>query len=445
MTRIPSWPRSLATRTALVLLVCLAVVQGAGLTIHALDRLDVQRLAEVRNIASRAVMLYRTIVMVSPDQRERVLHELELPPGLSAKLRPTPPDEMMLMSPNMQHLLEANVSLMPVHPRMRPTETVLLGGLGQGRVIIGMHLPNGPWLDAAVKVNPLRPWHSPNFLTAFVLMTAAAAALTIWAVRRLTAPVAALAAAAERLGRDVNAPPMPEDGPLEVAKAAAAFNLMAARIRRFVQDRTFMLTAIGHDLRTPITRLRLRTEFLEDDDLRRKMLTDLDELEAMVAATLAFGREATASEPVTSLDLAVLTRTVLDEAADARPDMADRLHYEGPTHLTVRARSLAVKRAIANLVANAVTYGGSARVKLRQPQAGMVLLDIEDDGPGIPPSELDRVFQPFHRIESSRNRETGGVGLGLPIARNIMRAHGGDVTLSNRPTGGTRATVSLPA
>src|SRR5581483_1776065 len=129
----------------------------------------------------------------------------------------------------------------------------------------------------------------------------------------------------ERLGRDVNAPPMPEDGPLEVAKAAAAFNLMAARIRRFVQDRTFMLTAIGHDLRTPITRLKLRTEFMDDDELRRKMLADIDELEAMVEATVAFGRDATASEPMTSLDLAVLARTVVDEAVDARPELAERL------------------------------------------------------------------------------------------------------------------------
>jgi len=120
------------------------------------------------------------------------------------------------------------------------------------------------------------------------------------------------------------------------------------------------------------------------------------------------------------------------------------LRYEGPEHLTVKARSLAMKRAIGNLVANAVKYGGSAYVKLRPPEAGVVVLDIEDEGPGIPPAELDRVFQPFHRVEVSRNRETGGVGLGLPIARNIMRAHGGDVTLANRPMGGTRATVSLP-
>ena len=446
MTRVPAlWPRSLAARTAFVLLLGLMVVQGAGLAIHALDRIGVQRLAEIRSVASRVMSLYRTIAMASPDQRPRLLRELQLPPGLSAKLRNTPPDEMMLMPQGMQRMLDVNMAAVPLPAGTSPTDTVMLGGPGQGRMIVGLRLPEGLWLSATVKVSELASWLSPNFLMAFGLMTVAAAALTVWAVRRLTGPVAALAAAAERLGRDVNAPPLPEDGPMEVAKAAAAFNLMAARIRRFVQDRTFMLTAIGHDLRTPITRLKLRTEFLDDDELRRKMLIDIDELEAMVAATLAFGRDATTSEPMTSLDLAVLARTVLDEAADAQPDLAEKLDYEGPEHLTVRARSLAVKRAIANLVANAVKYGGSARVRLRAPMDGMVLIDVEDDGPGIPAAELERVFQPFHRVEASRSRETGGVGLGLPIARNIMRAHGGDVTLANRPMGGTRATVSLPS
>jgi signal transduction histidine kinase len=220
---------------------------------------------------------------------------------------------------------------------------------------------------------------------------------------------------------------------------------MAARIRRFVQDRTEMLTAIGHDLRTPITRMKLRAEFIEDDEQRRKMLADLEEMEAMVAATLAFGRDATAGEPVAALDLPELLRTVLDEAGDARPEIAERIGYEGPTRLTLRARPLALKRVFANLVANALTYGGSARVRLRPPQAGFVTVEVEDDGPGIPPPELDRVFEPFHRGEASRNRETGGVGLGLPIARNILRAHGGDVRLANRPGGGARATVLLPA
>ena len=320
----------------------------------------------------------------------------------------------------------------------------MYGGNSWHQVVIGMRLPDGEWLNVRAQLEPLRPWHSPTFLVAFMLMTAAAALLTLWAVRRLTAPVRTLAEAAEALGRDVNAAPLPENGPTEVAVAAVAFNTMAARIRRFVEDRTELLTAIGHDLRTPITRLKLRAEFVEDDEQRGKILADLEELEAMVSATLAFGRDARTTEPVSPLDLAELLRTILDEAGDASPDVLDKLNYEGPAHLTVQARPLALKRVFVNLVANAVNYGGSATVRLVIRDPRMVVVEVEDDGPGIPPGELERVFEPFHRGEPSRNRETGGVGLGLPIARNIMRAHGGDVTLSNRPSGGAKATVTLP-
>ena len=211
-----------------------------------------------------------------------------------------------------------------------------------------------------------------------------------------------------------------------------------------MQDRTELLTAIGHDLRTPITRLKLRAEFIDDEEQRAKIMADLEELEAMVSATLAFGRDVRSGEPVTSVDLVELLRTVLDEAGDARPEAAEALAYDGPAHLPVRVRSLSLKRALSNLIGNAVAYGGAARVRLLPPVDGMLTIEIEDDGPGIPPEELDRVFEPFHRGEPSRNRETGGMGLGLPIARNIMRAHGGDVALANRPQGGVKVTVTLP-
>ena len=169
-------------------------------------------------------------------------------------------------------------------------------------------------------MEPSRPWHSPTFLAAFVLMTAAAALLDPVGGAPADRAGAHAGRGGRALGRDVNAPPLPEDGPTEVAIAAAAFNTMAARIRRFVQDRTELLTAIGHDLRTPITRLKLRAEFIDDDEQRAKMLADLEELEAMVSATLAFGRDAAADEPVSPLDLAELLRTILDETGDARPD-----------------------------------------------------------------------------------------------------------------------------
>jgi signal transduction histidine kinase len=314
-----------------------------------------------------------------------------------------------------------------------------------GGITIGFLLPDtGHWLDVTIAKPPPRPWHSPTFLWAFVVMTFCAAGLSFWAVRQLTGPVATLAAAAERLGRDVNAPPLPEGGPDEVARAASAFNTMASRIRRFVQDRTFLLAAIGHDLRTPITRLKLRAEFIDDDELRDKFLADLDELDTMVSATLAFGRDTSDMEPAVPMDLAALLRVILDETADARPESADGLVLEGTPHITVRARPVALKRAFANLIGNAVKYGSTARVCVATPEPGVATITVEDDGPGVPPDQLERVFDPFYRVEDSRNRETGGTGLGLPIARNIFRAHGGDVVLANRAGGGVRATVTLP-
>ena len=444
MVLLRPWPRSLAARTAFVLLVGLAVVQAAGLTIHAFDRMDLQRLEQARNLSVRVMATYRTVVMTAPEERDLVLRELRQGKEFNAELGRTAPVTPLPQAPfPWQRLLRVNLDMVPMPPKLRPTQIDVLGGPMNGRVVVGLQLPDNSWLNVTARLPQPRPWHSPSMLWAFGLMTLAAAILTLWAVRRLTEPVRTLAAAAEALGRDVNAPPLPETGPSEVATAAAAFNTMAARIRRFVQDRTEMLTAIGHDLRTPITRLKLRAEFMEDDEQRRKMLADLDELEAMVSATLAFGRDAKSTEPVSTLDLAELLRTVVDEATDAWPEAVDRVGYDGPGHLTLRARPLSLKRAFSNLVSNAVMYGGNAVVRLEE-RGDSLFIAVDDDGPGIPPQELERVFEPFHRGEPSRSRETGGVGLGLPIARNILRAHGGDVMLANRPTGGVRATVTLP-
>ncbi len=447
------WPRSLAARTAVVLLAALIAVQVAGLTIDAMERRDLQRLGQIRDVSVRLATLYRRVVITEAGRRGRVLAAIPEPPGVRAALASRPPliiDGGLPLSPeHMARAIRVAMHLVPMPQSQRPPEIIIRGGFDAGRLLVGMRLPQpASWLTVSVRLPPPQPWHSPAFLAAFALMTVVAALLTIWAVRRLTRPLRTLAAAAERLGRDVNAPPLSEEGPSEIATAATAFNTMAARIRRFVEDRTFLLTAMGHDLRTPITRLKLRAEFIEDEDQRQKILADLDEIEAMVNATLDFGRDATAREPAAPIDLALLCQTVLDEAADVRPEAADALAYSGPAHCTARARIGALKRALGNLVNNALAYGGAARLTLVPPEASqkgsLARIEIDDDGPGIPPSDLERVFQPFQRLEGSRNRETGGTGLGLPIARDILRAHGGDVTLANRPGGGTRAVVTLP-
>ena len=442
------WPQSLAGRTALVLLVALTLIQAAGLTIHALDRMDLQRFAQAREISARALSAWRTVVLAPPDRRHQMLAELELPPGLAVELddEPRARRDQPPVPPPIARMLRLDF-LMQGQLRFRPREIITSWQPGSVRFLVSLRLPDGEWFNLRMDLAPPRPWHSDTFLIAFGAMTLAAALLTLWAVRRLIQPVRALAQAADRLGRDVNAPPLPETGPTEVATAAHAFNTMAERIRRFVGDRTQMLAAIGHDLRTPITRLRLRAEFMDDDEQRRKMLADLDEMEQMITATLAFARDDSAAEPTVMVDLAALCRTVLDEAADARPDLADAIAYAGPERLTAPARPAALKRALANLVGNALAYGGAARLDLSVPEAPgqAARIAIDDDGPGIPPGELEGVFQPFRRLENSRNRETGGTGLGLPIARNIFRAHGGDVVLRNRPGGGLVAQATLPA
>ncbi|KAA2215058.1 ATP-binding protein [Teichococcus oryzae] len=444
-------PRSLAGRTALFLTLALMLVQTAGLLIHALDRLDLQRIILSREISSRAFIFWRTAVLANPDRRQTMLYEIDLMRGLRADLSDTP-----AVRPGMPRPPPPLVEMFQVKrwralpPNLRPRALLVAGGEGPRDLIVASQLPDGQWVNLWLTVPVMRPWHSGAFLVAFLMMTGAALALIVWATRRLTRPVSALARAAEQLGRDVNSPPLPEDGPREVATAARAFNTMAERIRRFVGDRTQMLAAIGHDLRTPITRLRLRAEFLEDDEQRRKMLADLDEMETMVNATLAFARDDAATEPSVPLDLAALCRTVLDEAMDARPGLtAEAVTYTGPERLRISARPVALKRALANLVGNALNYGGRVRLRLDgqgpKVEGGLVRLLIEDEGPGIPDDCLEVVFQPFRRLETSRNRETGGTGLGLPIARNILRAHGGDVMLMNRQGGGLSALVTLPA
>jgi signal transduction histidine kinase len=440
------WPRSLANRTALVLLAGLAVVQAGGLLIYTLDRLDLQRLAAAQELGLRISTLYRSVVFAPPEDRAAVLKEIEPSGSFTATLDTAPAGSDLPPSPPfVQRIVRISLAFAPIPQGQRWRDVMVRGIPTERHLVVSLRLPTGEWLNVNVTLRRFLPFLSEDFLIPFVLMSLAAALLVIWAVRQFSAPMRDLAAAAEQLGRDVNAPPLPERGSAEGVKAARAFNVMAERIRRFVRDRTFLLTAIGHDLRTPITRLKLRAEWMEDEEQQHKMLADLDELESMVAATLAFGRDDAAAEALAAVDLAELLRTIGEEAADAQPEEGEHVCYAGPQHQVVRVRPVAMKRALTNLVQNALKYGGKAHIELRPARDGAIVLTVDDDGPGIPPAELERVFEPFHRLEASRNRETGGTGLGLPIARNIVRAHGGDIVLSNRSGGGLRATVTLPA
>ncbi|MHA1597763.1 MAG: sensor histidine kinase [Alphaproteobacteria bacterium] len=304
---------------------------------------------------------------------------------------------------------------------------------------VSVRLSDGSWLNTASPAVRLRPfWWSQGMLS-IILMTLVVIVFSIWAVRRSTVPLALFTQAAERLGHDVNAPPLTEDGPREVRLASIAFNDMQRKLRRFIQDRTQMLAAISHDLRTPITRLRLRAELITDEEQQRKMLSDLQQMEEMISSTLSFARDEATDEVTARFDIAAMLQSLVDDTADS----GVLVSYKGPDRVTFRGRSMALKRAFQNLIDNACQYGGRADVVLQR-REDMLRVTVSDDGPGIPDDEHEKVFAPFYRLENSRSRETGGVGLGLAVARTAIRAHGGDITMEVRDEGGFQVTIDLP-
>ena len=314
-----------------------------------------------------------------------------------------------------------------------------LPGMQEALFRVSVKGADNVWINWRIRLAVDEPRNIIPQLLWLTAISVIVSAIAFIAMRFATQPLGVFASAAERLGVDVNAEPLSEKGPSEVRRASLAFNTMQTRVKRFISDRTQMLAAISHDLRTPITRLRLRAEFVDDDEQRDKMLHDLNEMEAMIAATLTFARDDAAIEPATNVDAAAIVASLCgDHVAAGRP-----VTYTGPDTFDLLVRPLAFKRAIDNFIDNAVKYGKRASVKLI-PAPGGLVIEIDDEGPGIPLSERERVFAPFTRLETSRSRETGGTGLGMTIARNAVRSMGGDVDLINLPQRGLRVRVTLP-
>ena len=304
---------------------------------------------------------------------------------------------------------------------------------------VAVKLSDGQWLSFATTLPQGAPSVSWQFIISMALMGVIVIAVSVWAVRRLTAPLGMLSAAADRLGRDVGAEPLAETGTREMQSAARAFNRMQERLRRLIESRTQMLAALSHDLRTPLTLLRLRAEEVADAEERDKMLATIAEMNEMIGTTLAFARDEVHAEPRRRVDVSALLASVVDDMADAGLPVS----MTPAAPLTHECQPGALKRALTNLLDNAVKYGKRAQAAITS-TAKTIAITIDDDGPGIPEAELPRVFQPFYRVEESRSRDTGGTGLGLAIAQAIVQAHGGELTLANRPGGGLRAAITLP-
>ncbi len=313
------------------------------------------------------------------------------------------------------------------------------GDSPQARYVALVQLQDRSWLSFTP---PERSWGlRANVRIAVIIALGLVATLLVaWiATRQLAGPLQRFASAARRFGDDLRAPPIEVQGPEEIRQAIIAFNTMQAQIQHFVAERTHMLAAISHDLRAPLTRMRLRSEFMEDLDHQRKLIRDVEEMQSMINAALAFFREDTQREPSTAFDLSELLHTIVDDYRDQ--DIA--VDFTGPAHLVYLGRPLGIKRVVVNLLENALKYGRNPAITLTQDDQA-VRIDVSDEGPGIPEAALEQVFAPFFRLEASRNRDTGGVGLGLSAARAIVREQGGELTLRNRDSGGLLAQVVLP-
>ena len=309
----------------------------------------------------------------------------------------------------------------------------------QARYVMLLQLSDNSWLSFTP---PQRSWGMSSALRFAVVIALGLVAtwLVAWfATRQLADPLQRFTNAVQRFGTDLNAPAIEVEGPHEIRQAIIAYNTMQAKIQQFIAERTHMLASISHDLRAPLTRIRLRCEFLEDIDQQRKLIRDTDEMQSMINYALGFFRDEARQEPATSFDLSELLQTVIDDYSD----QGIVVDFSGPAHLVYFGRPVDIKRITANVLENAVKYARHPRIELIN-DLRTVRIEVSDEGPGIPESELENVFVPFFRLEPSRNRNTGGVGLGLSSARAIARKHGGDLLLQNRNGGGLFAQIELP-
>jgi len=279
----------------------------------------------------------------------------------------------------------------------------------------------------------------PSLMLNVILLVAVLVIALYVVARSITLPLSRLALAADNLGRSILQPKLAEEGARELRDAARAFNTMQDRLHRYLDSRTRVLAAMSHDLKTPLTRLRLQVETqIEDPALQGRFGKELDEMESMVRGALALFRGLNDEEALEPVDVDLLLETVRGEFAEMGKDVTLEGHALGP----LSGKPQALKRCITNLVDNAVKFGGRTRMLVRD--GAQLEISVCDDGPGIPADQLEKVFEPFYRLESSRNRDTGGSGLGLSIARDVAQAHGGSLLLRNRPEGGLEARLTLP-
>ncbi|MFG1351674.1 ATP-binding protein [Xanthobacter autotrophicus] len=456
------WPRSLAGRLVLLLVATLAIAQLLLITVLQTQN-DSVIVGIVRGQAlSQTVTLVRLIETMEPEDVDRLTSAFGSR-GLCAWVSPKPPTPrtMTRAEESLANLLSRRLhGVAPGRPEVHidtdgtfdrncperpgdepPWREASTQGQrpGYGAVALSVPLSDQRWLHLKALVSLPGIWNRATLLS-FLISSLAVSFVTVACVRLQTRSLRSLADASERLGRGERVTALDLRGPAEVAAATLAFNTMQQRLSQFMHDRMRLLAAISHDLRTPLTTLRLKAEFVDDQEVRADIVATIDELVAICEATLAFTRAEAISEDTQTVDLDALCADVVEEFASVGADA--QMTPGSPFRLP--CRPVALRRALRNLLDNAVRYGHSARVSVLEPGPGTVTIRVEDAGTGLAEDLIEEAFKPFVRLEPSRSTETGGMGLGLAIARSIVKAHGGELTLANRPGGGLKAEMILP-
>ena len=464
--------KTLKSRVLIVLVTWLALSHLAGLWLYARQHEAAASLLQDTLLADRIALTAQLLEQASPADRRALLAKLTSPLVKVARLDTA--DQMPPMGEGTRpHHFEHLVALFldrPSHDglkieyrpvsRDKPAQTLQAmfsatlnpgphhlpaGTLDEirsvGTVTSEIGLRDGATIAFTTPLLTVDPFSPAKFWGPLLALLCSVLVSGAWMMTRATTPLVDLANAAERLGTDIHATPLPERGAIEVRAAARAFNVMQERIQRLLEDRSAFAAALAHDIGTPITRLVLRMEELPESDTRTKIASDIDQMRRMIQSTLNFARSEFEAEPSERVNLSILVQSIVDDMAD----MGASVGIVGTTQVNLMSKPVALRRAIANVVENAVKYGGRASIAVTaQSEGSTVSITVDDDGPGIPPALHEDAFRPFRRLGSGAETEPAGSGLGLSVARSVARTLGGEVALSNLPTGGLRVTITLP-
>ena len=453
-------PQSLFGQTLVVLLAGLVVSHLIGAWVYTADREQAVRAVGGMAAAQRIANITQLMSEAPADWRDRLVTAVSDPTfRVTLSTAPLLPstvadqnnaaiaignvlaEELKSWAQQIRVRLPGSDAAAPMMPG--PHVMMMDGGMhvmGSWRDLqVSVLLNDGQWLSFATMVPKTGPAVSWQFIVSMALMGLVVLVVSIWAIGRVTAPLAAFAQAATALGKNLKAEPLQESGTREVRQATRAFNDMQTRLIRLIEGRTRMLAAISHDLRTPLTLLRLRVESAPECEDREKMLATINEMNGMIGSVLDLARSDASLENRRPMDLTALVESIVDDMKDAGFPVT----MQPSSGVIYECYGAALKRAVTNLIDNAVKYGRTARVAICEVPTLLKII-VEDEGPGIPEHELSRVTEPFYRVEESRSREGGGAGLGLAITVSVIEAHGGELKLANRREGGLRAEVRLP-